>query len=47
MHASGRYGIGILAPAADQGALPLAVHPIMTFTGTSLDLDRIAGCPSA
>lgn len=45
VHASGRYGIGILAPAADQGALPLAVHPIMTFTGTSLDLDRIAGCP--
>ncbi len=45
MHASGRYGVGVLDPAVRQGALPLAVHPIMTFTGTSLDLDRIAGCP--
>ncbi len=45
MHASGRHGIGVLAPAADAGALPLALHPVMTFTGTSLDLDRLADCP--
>lgn len=44
-HCSGRYGVQILAPAARMGALPLAFHPVMTFTGTSLDLDRLTGCP--
>ena len=44
-HASGRYGISVLAPATAAGALPLALHPAMTFTGTSLDLDRISGAP--
>ena len=47
VHASGRYGIDVLASATAQGALPLALHPVMTLTGTSLDLDRLAGCPSA
>lgn len=45
VHASGRYGIGILAPATDAGALPMALHPAMTITGTSLDLDRLIGAP--
>lgn len=45
VHASGRYGIDVLASATAQGALPLALHPVMTLTGTSLDLDRLAGCP--
>lgn len=45
VHASGRYGIGVLDTATRAGALPLALHPVMTFTGTSLDLDRLAGCP--
>ncbi len=44
-HASGRYGIGVLQPATDKGALPLALHPAMTFTGTSLDLDRLVDTP--
>lgn len=44
-HASGRYGIGVLDPATAQGALPLALHPAMTFTGTSLDLDRLVDTP--
>jgi predicted short-subunit dehydrogenase-like oxidoreductase (DUF2520 family) len=43
-HTSGRYGIGVLAPAVAVGALPMALHPVMTFTGTSVDLDRLAGC---
>lgn len=43
VHPSGRYGIGVLAPV--HGAVPLALHPVMTFTGTSLDLDRLADCP--
>lgn len=42
VHASGRYGTEALADAAAAGALPLAIHPAMTFTGTSLDLDRLA-----
>jgi predicted short-subunit dehydrogenase-like oxidoreductase (DUF2520 family) len=43
-HTSGRYGAGVLAAAVPHGALPLALHPAMTFTGTSLDLSRLAGC---
>ena len=45
VHASGRYGTGILEMAARLGALPLALHPVMTFTGGRADLDRLAGCP--
>lgn len=44
-HSSGRFGIGVLDPAARDGALPLALHPAMTLTGTSLDLERISGAP--
>lgn len=47
VHAAGRYGTGVLAPAADAGAIPIAIHPAMTFTGTSLDIARLAGCPMA
>jgi predicted short-subunit dehydrogenase-like oxidoreductase (DUF2520 family) len=32
-HTSGRHGIAVLAPATSLGALPLALHPVMTFTG--------------
>ncbi len=42
-HTSGRYGIGVLDPVAHAGALPLAIHPVMTFTGTSIDLRRLGG----
>jgi len=42
-HASGRHGIGVLDPATRQGALPLAMHPVMTFTGRPDDLDRLTG----
>lgn len=45
VHASGRFGIGVLAEAAALGALPLALHPAMTLTGTSLDLERLSGAP--
>jgi predicted short-subunit dehydrogenase-like oxidoreductase (DUF2520 family) len=44
-HASGRYGYGVLDPATRRGALPLALHPVMTFTGTSVDLPRLTGVP--
>jgi predicted short-subunit dehydrogenase-like oxidoreductase (DUF2520 family) len=44
-HPSGRYGINVLQPAANTGAIPLALHPVMTFTGTSVDLARLEDCP--
>ncbi|MEU0721762.1 MULTISPECIES: Rossmann-like and DUF2520 domain-containing protein [Streptomyces] len=44
VHTSGRYGTAVLDPARRAGALPLALHPAMTFTGTSVDVDRLAGC---
>ena len=41
-HTSGRHG---LAPFAGSGdLLPMAIHPAMTFTGTSVDLARLAEC---
>lgn len=43
-HTSGRFGIGVLAPARALGAIPLALHPAMTFTGMSLDLNRLPDC---
>ena len=43
-HAAGRYGYGVLDPATRAGALPLALHPVMTFTGTAVDAARLAGC---
>lgn len=45
VHCSGRYGVAILAGAQARGALPLALHPAMTLTGTSLDVERLAGAP--
>ena len=43
-HTSGRHGLAVLEPATSIGARPIAMHPAMTFTGTDLDLDRLAGC---
>ncbi len=43
-HTSGRHGLAVLAPAAEIGARVIALHPAMTFTGTAIDLDRLAGC---
>jgi predicted short-subunit dehydrogenase-like oxidoreductase (DUF2520 family) len=44
VHCSGRYGTAVLDPALRAGALPLALHPVMTFTGTPVDVQRLAGC---
>lgn len=43
-HTSGRHGLAILEPAAAIGAHVMAVHPAMTFSGTSVDLARLSGC---
>ena len=42
LHTAPGHGIGVLQPAAAAGAIPLAVHPALEFTGTSLDLARLA-----
>jgi len=47
VHTSGRHGAAVLAPAATAGAITLAVHPAMTFTGTTLDLARLLGASMA
>lgn len=44
VHTSGRHGLAVLEPAARVGARTVALHPAMTFTGTDLDLPRLAGC---
>jgi predicted short-subunit dehydrogenase-like oxidoreductase (DUF2520 family) len=44
VHTSGAHGVGVLTPAAELGVLPLALHPVMTFTGRSEDVARLAGC---
>ncbi len=40
-HTSGASGVGLLAPLTEQGAMPLAIHPAMTFTGADEDIDRL------
>ena len=47
VHTSGAQGIGVLAPVVEAGGVPLAIHPAMTFSGTAVDLTRLAGCPFA
>jgi predicted short-subunit dehydrogenase-like oxidoreductase (DUF2520 family) len=42
-HTSGAHGFRALDPLTQVGALPLALHPVMTFTGTDVDLQRLHG----
>lgn len=41
LHTAPGVGYSVLAPAVAAGAIPLAVHPAMVFTGTSIDLVRL------
>lgn len=47
VHTAGRFGTAVLEPAFAAGAIPMAIHPAMTFTGTGLDLARLVECPFA
>ncbi len=47
VHTVAEFGIDVLAPAAALGAIPLAIHPAMSFTGASIDVARLAGCSFA
>ena len=41
LHTAPGLGYSVFAPAMSAGVIPLAVHPAMVFTGTSLDLVRL------
>ncbi|GGE91527.1 DUF2520 domain-containing protein [Mycetocola zhadangensis] len=41
MHTAAGFGTAVLAPAQALGAIPLAIHPAMDFTGTSIDIGRL------
>jgi predicted short-subunit dehydrogenase-like oxidoreductase (DUF2520 family) len=42
IHTAPEYGIGVFAPALAAGVIPIALHPAIVFTGTSLDLARLS-----
>ncbi|AJM78223.1 Rossmann-like and DUF2520 domain-containing protein [Rathayibacter toxicus] len=42
LHTAPEHGCGVFQPALASGVIPLAVHPAMAFSGTSLDLARLA-----
>ncbi|MBN9605771.1 MAG: DUF2520 domain-containing protein [Actinomycetales bacterium] len=41
VHTAPGVGTAVLAPAVAAGAIPLAIHPALAFTGTSVDLHRL------
>ena len=41
VHLAAQFDYEVLSEAAAKGAIPLAIHPAMRFTGTSLDLNRM------
>ncbi|MGI8393656.1 DUF2520 domain-containing protein [Leucobacter sp. Z1108] len=47
LHTAPEHGYGVFSPALGVGVIPLALHPAMVFTGTSLDLARLAGATVA
>ena len=44
VHVAGAVGADVLRPAAEAGAVVVAAHPAMTFTGGEADVDRMEGC---
>ena len=44
VHTSGAQGVEVLRPAAGLGALCVALHPVMTFTGRVEDVQRMNAC---
>ncbi|GAA2247793.1 DUF2520 domain-containing protein [Herbiconiux moechotypicola] len=43
LHTAAGFGVEVFEPARRAGVIPLAVHPAMSFTGTSVDVGRLAG----
>jgi pantoate--beta-alanine ligase len=47
VHTCGVAGLDVLEPMRAAGAVPASIHPVMTFTGSSLDVGRMRGAPFA
>ncbi|RGE20312.1 Rossmann-like and DUF2520 domain-containing protein [Leucobacter sp. wl10] len=47
IHTAPEHGYGVFAPALAVGVIPIALHPAIVFTGTSLDLGRLSGATVA
>lgn len=47
IHTAPEHGTAVFGPALAVGVIPLALHPAIVFTGTSLDLGRLAGATIA
>ncbi|PWJ23986.1 putative short-subunit dehydrogenase-like oxidoreductase (DUF2520 family) [Branchiibius hedensis] len=47
IHLSGFHGVDALAAVTTVGGDAIALHPVMTFSGTPADLDRLPGTPFA
>ena len=47
MHCAPQRGYSILSSAARAGAIPIALHPVVDFTGTSMDLMTLQDSVSA
>lgn len=41
LHTAPEHGYEVLTPAMERGAIPIAFHPAIVFSGTSLDLARL------
>jgi predicted short-subunit dehydrogenase-like oxidoreductase (DUF2520 family) len=44
VHTSGRHGLEVYDAASRHHVRGMAIHPAMTFSGTAIDLDRLADC---
>src|SRR5690606_17164913 len=42
LHTAAELGTDVLRPAVESGAIPLAIHPALTMSGTRVDLARLA-----
>jgi len=47
LHTDPAFGTGILSAAVAKGVIPLAVHPAIEFTGTSMDLRALSSAYAA
>lgn len=47
LHTAPEHGYSVFAPALSHGVIPMALHPAMLFSGTSLDLSRLQDATAA
>ena len=43
LHTAAEYGTAVLAPAIAASVIPLAIHPAVSFTGTTIDIAQLVG----